>query len=309
MTTRALEVVLALAVLSPPAACTEPEPEPGHVRVLLTDATQPRVRAAVVQLTELTLEGDAPAVLRKTPFVVDLTTLAGDAATLVPDATVPGGSYSSLRVGIGGAYLEVANDDGTTQLFATRERAIVPPGRDVDGVLETVPANAIAAEARLIDGAITVDGGRRELVVHFDVSESFGYAADRCVVGYEEACRRWQLRPNLAALDAELTASVRVVVTAPSPSIASLAETLGLRAVVTPGDGSFRATRALQDANDDGRLEATFRYLDPRAAPFVVWLAATPGLVIEPSAPVAAAVGAGGTATVTFRIFADAATP
>jgi hypothetical protein len=105
--------------------------------IQLTDAAGD-VEAAVVTISEVYLQGSGGRVtLSDDEVTVDLVDLANSTALLVDEAVVPEGTYSELRFVITGAYVEVENATGGTDIYASSPSySGLPTGATVTGELQ-----------------------------------------------------------------------------------------------------------------------------------------------------------------------------
>jgi hypothetical protein len=184
--TRSLAFLAAAAGL---ASCGD-DAGPGATTALsirLTDAPGD-IQHAVVTITEIQLLGEGGRqVLRDEPYTADLLTLAGATADLVTDAEVPSGTYHELRFLIGGACLAVENESGGADIHATADYDSGPCGGPATGAL-VAPSFAQSGLKVMLNGnALEVVGTRKELLVDFDVEQSFGHEAGQS--------GRWVMHP------------------------------------------------------------------------------------------------------------------
>lgn len=262
---------------------------PGKISILLTDAPGD-VRAAVVTISEIYLQGSGRVVLRNTPVTIDLLTLADSTAMLVDEATVPSGTYSQLRFVVTDAYIEVENADGTTSIYASSPGyAGLPTGARVGGELQLPSYAQSGLKVDLPGGAVTISGDQRILLVDFDVAQSFGHVAG--------ASGQWVMTPVIHATDfvatGTLTARLRATQGLTLPIVSGHQVTLSeFKAVLTNTAGS-REELPMTDANSDGVYEATFRFLTPGAYMLDLAGPATITFVTTPTRPLAVQVGSG----------------
>ena len=256
----------------------------GSLRVMLTDAPGDFVRA-VVTVDSVVVQGEGGAVvLRDEPATVDLLTLQNEVMELVGETDLPAGTYSQLRLVIGGAFVEVEGEGGDTSVFATSEAYAASQGVEADGALQT-PSYAQSGLKVNLPG-VTVDGDERVVLLDFDVSESFGREAGQS--------GRWVMTPVVRATDFELTGTVEVDLTLaagvalPTGSLADFSATVdkGGDVVAVP----------FEDADGDGTFTAEIRYLAPGT--YSVGVAGPEALTfaVDP-APLAVEVESGATAT------------
>ncbi len=281
---------------APVASATE-----GRLTLLLTDAPGD-FEKAVVTISSIYLQagegenGGGRVVLRDTPVTTDLLTLANSTAELVSDATLPAGTYAQLRFVITGGYVEVENADGSTSIYASApDYAGLPAGAQVAGALQMPSFAQSGMKVTLPDGGLRVDGEEKIVLVDFDVSRSFGQQAGQS--------GQWVMHPVLTATNVALTGGVSVVLaqadTVTLPAINNTALTLGQFAAVLSNAAGSSEPLVLADANGDGAVEGTFRFVAPgeytldfRAPSDSVQFTTAPGR------PIPVTVSSNGTATV-----------
>jgi hypothetical protein len=190
--------VLAASVVASLTACSDgtANGDTAPVTLLLTDAPGD-IRAAVVTISEIYLQGNGRTVLMDEPATVNLLDLLNETVTLVADAEVPTGSYSQLRFVITGGYIEVEGDAGESEFYASSpDYAALPAGVNA-GELQMPSFDASGLKVTL-DGAIEIDGEENTLLVDFDVSESFGHQA---------GADKWVMTPVITGMEVETPAS------------------------------------------------------------------------------------------------------
>jgi hypothetical protein len=273
------------------------------VSVLLTDAPGD-VKAAVVTISEIYLQGSGRVVLMDTTVTTDLLTLANSTADLVKDAVVPAGSYAQLRFVITGAYIEVENDDGTTSIYATSpDYAGLPAGAQVAGTLQTPSFDESGFKVTTPDGALHLAAEQRVLLVDFDVSRSFGHQAG--------GSGSWVMTPVLTATEFQTSANAEVTLNADTsvvlPTIDGAAVTLAdFKAVLTAADMSTEEL-AFTDVDGDGTFEANFQFLAPGS--YTVAIAGPAGLTFttDPDGAAPLNVESAGSASAAFTLTAATA--
>lgn len=292
-------LVLPLVVVGALGACSDSTGvQPGKISILLTDAPGD-VKAAVVTISQIYLQGSDRVVLRDAPVTIDLLTLANSTAMLVDEATVPAGTYSQLRFVITDAYIEVENGDGTTNIYASSPSyAGLPSGARVAGELQMPSLAQSGLKVDLPGGSIRIDGDQRILLVDFDVAQSFGHAAG--------GSGRWVMHPVVHATEfvatGTLTATLRPAQGVTLPAINNHQVTLGeFTAALSTAAGS-REELPMTDANGDGVYEAIFRFLTPGAYTLDLVGPATINFVTTPARPLAVQVGSGTTVTSDFTL-------
>lgn len=269
----------------------------GKISILLTDAPGD-VKAAVVTISQIYLQGSGRVVLRDEPVTVDLLTLSGSTATLVDEAIVPAGTYSQLRFVITDAYIEVENDGGTTSIYASSPNyAGLPSGAHVAGELQLPSYAQSGLKVDLPGGAVTIAGDERIILVDFDVAQSFGHMAG--------GSGRWVMTPVVHAVDFVVTGSLTTTLRSASavslPVISGHQVTLGeFKAALTNDAGSRELP--MTDANNDGVYEAAFRFLTPGAYSLDIVGPATITFATTPAHPLSVQVGSGATVRSDFTV-------
>ena len=154
------------------------------VSVYLTDAPGD-VEAVWVEVREIYLQGGAEGrvdLLDEPTELIELTSLVGIAEPLVIDAEVESDSYGQLRFVIGGAVLEAA--DGTVY---SKDGAQHPFGLEATGELHCPSCSQSGIKVVLKGEDISFDGAAEDLLLDFDVTQSFGHRAGQS--------GRWIMRP------------------------------------------------------------------------------------------------------------------
>lgn len=300
----AAAVAIAFGAVAPLTGCSD-STAAGNAKLslLLTDAPGD-VKAAVVTISEIYLQGSGRVVLMDTAVTTDLLTLANSTAELVHDAVVPAGSYGQLRFVVTGAYIEVDNGDGTTSIFATSpDYAGLPAGAHVDGTLQTPSFDQSGLKVNLPDGALHLAAEEKVLLVDFDVSQSFGHDAG--------SSGSWVMTPVLKATDFQVTGDAVVTLTAGSsltlPTVNGTAVTLGdFQAVLATSDTSSEKL-SFTDNDGDGTFEATFHFLTPGSYDVSVAGPAGVAFTTDPSGTAQVDVGSGASGTAAFTLTAATA--
>jgi Domain of unknown function (DUF4382) len=291
-----LAATLALGTLS---ACADSTGVgPGTVSILLTDAPGD-VKAAVVTISQIYLQGSGRVVLRDTPVTIDLVKLSDSTAMLVDEVTVPSGTYSQLRFVITDAYIEVENADGTTSIYASSPNyAGLPSGAHVAGELQLPSYAQSGLKVNLPGDAVTIAGDQRILLVDFDVARSFGHAAG--------GSGRWVMTPLIHATDlvvsGTITARLRLGQAVTLPIVSGHQVTLGEFKAALTNAGGTREELTMTDANNDGVYEAVFRFLMPGTYTLDFVAPSTITFATIPAHPLAVQVGSGATVTSEFTL-------
>lgn len=252
---RIMALVLPLALLS--AACdagTGVDAE--NISVLLSSTPGVDIKKAVVTISEVYVAGDGEEVLlTEKSITLDLVGLSNDVAVLADYIAVPAGSYTELRLVLEGAYIEVANADGTTSLYTSSEYTEVPKGTEIAGTLDgpfgSNDGIVIDLEAR----GLRI-GGKGEIVLaDFDLSRSF--------VPPTGSADQWLMTPALRASDIEKLGAVRIEVqTAPGlvfPTLDGTPVTLAKLALRLVNEAGVE--RRLTLRNTGHPVVAEFHYL------------------------------------------------
>lgn len=301
--TLASAALLGLASTGLLAGCSDStSADSGRVSIRLTDAPGD-FQKAVVTISEIYLQGQGGrTVLMDAPVTTDLLTLANTTAELVKDAVVPAGSYQELRFVITGGYIEVENESGETEIYATENYAGLPSGVVADGTLQMPSYSASGLKVKLPGDAVTIAGDSKVLLVDFDVAQSFGHEAG--------SANRWVMTPVLEATDFSFAAGLTVTLTKNAdvtlPMLDSAAMTLGdVKAVLTNDMGAHEEL-AFTDADSNGTYEAGFLYVLPGT--WSVDLVAPAGVTLTTTEvrPASVTVTAGQSAAQAFTVTAAA---
>jgi uncharacterized protein DUF4382 len=141
------------------------------------------VQHAFVTITEVDLVGSGGVqTLTDVPVTTDLLTLASDALTLVQDVEVPSGTYHELRFKISGVCLAVDDGNGGSTVYATDGYDSTPCGGEATGVLRAPSYAQSGLKVQMTGGALVLDAPAKILLVDFDVTQSFGHAANGWVM-------------------------------------------------------------------------------------------------------------------------------
>lgn len=289
---------LALGAVIGLASCSD-STSSGNAKLslLLTDAPGD-VKAAVVTIDEIYLQGSGRVVLMNQPVTTDLLSLANSTAELVKDAVVPAGSYGQLRFVVSGAYIEVDNGDGTTSIYATSpDYAGLPSGAQVAGTLQTPSFDQSGLKVNLPGGALQLPADEKILLVDFDVSQSFGQEAG--------GSGSWVMHPVLKATDVETTGDAAVTLTLGEsvtlPTLGDAQLTLGdLEAVLTASDSSTEEL-PFTDDDGDGTFEAAFHFVAPGT--YTVTVAGPEGVTLTTDpADAEVTVGSAGSSSAAFTL-------
>ena len=282
-------VFVLLAALSP-VACSDSSGPGGQSRVTvhLTDAPGD-VEAAVVTISEVYLQGSEGRVtLSDDDVTVDLLDLANSTAVIVDEAVVPEGNYSELRFVITGAYVEVENGSGGTDIYASSPNySGLPAGATVTGDLQMPSLSQSGLKVEIVDGDLEVTEDE-DILVDFDVSQSFGHLAGQS--------GKWVMHPVVKGAvftqAASLTTTLSLAQGVTLPTVGGNAVTLGLFKAELEGEQV-----TFTDADNNGTFEAQFRFLLPGT--YTLKIIAPTGVTIttNPASPIEVTIGTGATAT------------
>jgi hypothetical protein len=293
MNPRALR--LSLCVLSAavfPLACSDssgPGDGEANVTIRLTDAAGD-VQAAVVTISEVYLQGSGGKVtLSDEPVTVDLLDLANSTSVIVDEAVVPQGTYSELRFVISGAYVEVENESGGTDIYASSPNySGLPTGATVTGDLQMPSLGQSGLKVEIVDGGDLEVAEDEDILVDFDVSQSFGHVAGQS--------GKWVMHPVVKGAvfteAASLTATLGLAQGVTLPTVGGSAVTLGqFKAELNGEQMNFT------DADNNGTFEAQFRFLLPGDYQLKIIPPAGVTITTNPASPIAVTIGTGATAT------------
>jgi hypothetical protein len=284
----------ALAVALPLAACSDGTgaPSPGTMSVLLTDEEGDFTQAWVtIERVELVGSGQ-PLAIMTTPFTTNLLTLSNDVATLVEEATIPGGTYTEVRFIIPGACIGVEQSDGSELVYASTD---YDECGSADGGLVLPSFAETGIKVIFPGGSIQVDGDSKIYLFDFDVSQSFGQQAG--------LSGDWVMTPVIKAAELSLTGSIVVELTAAAEvdlaslgsSLADFQARLDTEAVAEP----------FTDEDEDGVYTATFLYLVPGAT-YELSLELQDGVsfdyTLDPTSPQSIPISSAEEATVAFQV-------
>lgn len=277
----------------------------GKVSIRLVDAPGD-LKEARVQIQEIYLQGgnesDSTAgrlqLAGSSTTYYDLLTLgSGSFADLVKDAVVPAGTYSTLRIVIGDAY--VVTKDG--KVYAT-QGATLPAGVTATGTLQRTRGKSSGYQVQFTGGGLTVSGDSKLLVLDFDVANSFGHVAGNS--------GNYILNPHFTVTQASVTGSISGTVSAAGvtfPACGGAATDLSqFTATATSGTTSLAAK-----AGTDGKFAFPYAAAGTYAmgvAP--VAYANGDSLSFTATAnPTSVTVGSGASATVNYTVTAAACRP
>ena len=295
MIPRAVCRSLLLAAFLPLACSDSSGPGDGHrMTIQLTDAAGD-VEAAVVTISEVYLQGTGGRVtLSDDAVTVNLIDLANSTAILVDEAVVPEGTYSELRFVITGAYIEVENATGGTDIYASSPSySGLPAGATVTGDLQMPSLGQSGLKVQLVNGADLEVTEDQDILVDFDVSQSFGQAAGQSGMWVMNPVIKGGVLSEAASFTATLSLGQGVTL----PTVEGLAVTLGqFKADLNGEEMDFT------DSDNDGTYEAQFRFLLPGT--YDLEIVAPTGVTIttNPASPIEVTVGTSATATLAVTI-------
>jgi hypothetical protein len=296
--------VLLAAIALPALACSDDDntgPENGttQLTVNLTDADG-GINAAVVTVSEIYLVGsgdESHVSLTTTPVTVNLVDLANSTHTLVDGKDIANGAYTELRFVITGGYVEVANPEGGTSIYASSpDYAGLPAGATVTGELQMPSLAESGLKVDLPTEDLTLDGGTETLLLDFDVSQSFGAAAGNSAM--------WVMHPVIKGATFTEPAQVRASLTLGQDVVLPGTVTLGgFNAVLTTTGGGTESL-PLTDADADGTFDATFDFLLPGS--YNVSFTGPDGVsfTTDPATPIVVTTAAGTTADASATVTA-----
>lgn len=287
---------LALLLTLPVAACDDSgtDMQFGSVSILLTDASGDEVVEAWVEISDMYLQqapGDVDPVdsrvtlMQNASQTYELLSLANDVAGLV-NATAPAGTYGQLRIIIPQACLETA--DGS--VYASEGYTQCGPA---DGLLQMPSYDG--SGIKILLNKVDVAEGQENLLLDFDVSQSFGRLAGNSGV--------WVMDPVIRGARISAAAGVHATLSAGSVSLPDGFELGQFSATLLPSAGDSSRV-GFTDADSDGTFDVEFEFLLPDDGPFDVRLNGPEGLEFEvsPDTLVTTSPVAGETATVDWVI-------
>ncbi|HXI21161.1 MAG TPA: DUF4382 domain-containing protein, partial [Gemmatimonadales bacterium] len=265
----------------------------GTMTMLLRDAASPNITAAVVTISRIYLQGGQGSFdLSTTPITVDLLTLKDTTSTLFKGVTLPAGSYSQLRFVISGAYIEVDNGNGSSDIYASDPNyAGLPPGATVTGQLQMPSLGTSGLKVTTVGDVLTVPaGGERIVLVDFDVAQSFGHVAGHS--------GRWVMHPVVKGVDFTVGGSLTAQITLGTGVTLPNGATLGDLSAVLTDAGGVADTVPFTDPDGDGTFDASFNALLPGDYTLDLALPATvTSVTTDPVVPLMATVVSGQTTT------------
>lgn len=272
-----------------------------HLTVRLTDAPGD-VQAAVVTIEEIYLQGpNGKVTLSSTPMTTDLVTLADSATVLVDSVAVPEAAYQELRFVISGGYLQVDDGQGGSAIYASSaDYPGLPAGAIVTGQLQMPSLGSSGLKVDFADSSALTIGGDQDLLVDFDVSQSFGHQAGNS--------GKWVMHPVVKG--ATLQAAGTVVATLALGSGVTLPSIGGNPVTLADFQADFDGEAAsFADPDGDGIYEARFRYVVPGT--YSLDLQGPSGLTFAttPTLPASVDVAGGASTTVALTLTSAAVTP
>jgi len=172
MRTHSLLLVSALALLAIPACNTgglQSTTQSGRLNVYLTDAPLGDVASATVTISKVYLIGGSEEsghrfTVTDTTAEYDLLTLQNGVTALLGSASIPAGDYTQLRLVVDQATITLV--PGVTFLDGSSSQAL------------KVPSGAQSGIKVNFAGPLHIEPGATNLVVDFDVSQSFVFRGD-----------------------------------------------------------------------------------------------------------------------------------
>ncbi|MDX1440031.1 MAG: DUF4382 domain-containing protein [Rubricoccaceae bacterium] len=270
------------------------------LRVLLTDAPGDFV-SAVVTIDEVYLQtatGDSDpesgrVVLSEDPTTVDLLTLQNEVIALIDDEIVPEGTYTQLRLVISGGYIEVENESGSTDIYASSEAYATDHGVVSDGRLQMPSYGSSGLKITLPNELGEVVGDQNVILLDFKVSESFGHMAG--------GSGMWVMHPVVSATDLALTGSIDVALALDEDVTLTDGFTLADFALEVDKEGELISV-PFEFSESEGVYAAEVLFLSPNS--YAIDLVVPDGLVVSTDAelPLDVSVSSGGRATLTLVI-------
>jgi hypothetical protein len=286
---RKLLTLLTLVAIFPVAACDDGTSvgEPGLISLMLTDAAGDFTQAQV-KIDSIQLVGDgAPITLRDEAITTDLLTLSNDVESLVEDAVVPAGTYTSIRFVIPEACIGVEQEGGGEMVYASSGFEACGAA---DGALQIPSFGESGLKVGLPDGSWQVDGDSKVVLLDFDVSQSFGQEAG--------SSDMWVMNPVIKADDFGLSGTIVVELTAAG----------GVDPIFLADFQAELSTdaepQAFTDDDDDGVYTVMFEYLLPDQSYDVsvgLQEGASYDFTLDPESPQSVSLGSGEQATVAFE--------
>ena len=271
--TRLAAGLLAVGLAAGLSACSDDATGPGgqtSLSVQLTDAPGD-VHAVWVEITDVQLvggpadgqddgngeNGDAgdggPISLLDAPTdLIRLTDLVGTTQTIVNEAEVPSGVYTQVRVIVGDAILQVEGEGGTGGDAYVMGDPTLPEGvsqSDVVGDLLCPSCPQTGIKVKLPDGNLRLETDDADLVLDFDVAQSFGRQAGMSGM--------WVMNPVIVATEASQAGSIAGTVATGEgvsipecggaarsvedfvPTATSASDTETVKSAEVAGDGSY----------------------------------------------------------------------
>jgi hypothetical protein len=276
-----LFTVLALALMLPLAACDSTDAEFGEVSILLTDAPEDEIAEAWVTFTEIYLQGgsedgpddaagrvylfgDDPADL---PLEYELSSLAGEVASVVEGELVPTGSYGQLRIVVGDAC--IITEAGT--VFATDGYGACG---EPDGVVNLTSTGTSGWKV-LLNG-LHVDGDQEILLLDFLLDESFFKKPG--------TSNQWVLTPVIKGADVSLSGGFDITLSDPDGLLPE-GRTLDEFSVTMAPEEGDEATLAFILDETLGAFLADFEFEMPGAYTFTLVSPEGLQVTVEPASP------------------------
>lgn len=282
--------------------------QPGKFSVMLTDAPGDVASAVVtieriyLQRGEDSLNASGRVDLMTEPVTVDLLDLRNVAMELVAEKTVPGGTYSQMRMVISGGYIEVVEEEDAegeptrTKVYASSSAYAAANGRTSDGQLQMPSYAQSGLKIVLPADARRVDGDQQIVLLDFNVAESFGHQAG--------ASGKWVMTPVVHATDLQTGAGAEFSLALGSgvtlPAVAGAGVTLADFKATIDKDGDV-ITESFVESN--GTFKVNFRFLEPGRS-YPVTFVAPAGLTVtlDPAFPTSITTSAGATVRQSFTI-------
>ena len=227
------------------------------------------VNRAIVSLETIELVGaDGTIVpLLDQPITVDLLAVQNDLEQLVAGIPLPPGQFTHFRVQMGGALIEVTDDQGALQYFAT-------PGFDIDQFgLEGVsgPIELVGIEpGGYFEVPVPQDG------IAIDREAALALQLDPALsLSYQDGI--WAFEPRAWVVDQAMLSSLEVAFQAEAAGFSEFATQGGFQVTLFDA-GMYPVATAPLGLLPSGLPGANFQYLAPFQGPFVAVLVPPPGV-------------------------------
>ena len=227
------------------------------------------VNRAIVSLQSIELVGADGSIVPfvDEPITVDLLAIQNDLEQLVAGIPLPPGKFTHMRVRLGGALIEVTDDQGTSQYFATPDFDLA--SLDIEGPVGPLELAGIQSggyfDVPVPPEGITV---QREAALALQLDPALSLI-------YENGI--WAFEPRAWVVDQATLSSLEVAFQAEAAGFTEFAVQGGFQ--VTLFDAGMHPVAVSPLGLLPGGLPgATFQYLAPFEGPFVAVLVPPPGV-------------------------------